>query len=35
METQLKVVGACSNPKYRVYILWALKLMKDVKSIFS
>ena len=34
MET-LKVAGICFEPKLLVYVLWTLKLMKDVKSIFT
>ena len=34
MET-LKFAGICFEPKLRVYVLWTLKLMKDVKSIFT
>lgn len=30
----LKVAGVCFDPHFKVYILWTLKLMKDVSSIF-
>jgi hypothetical protein len=34
--TSLKVLGLSSgDPKFRVYLLFSLKLMRDVKSIFS
>jgi hypothetical protein len=31
----MSVCGVCFDPKFKVYILWALKLMKDMPSIFE
>lgn len=31
----LNLVGVCTNPSLRRYVLWTLKLMKDVPAIFN
>ena len=35
MEKKYKVAGISFDKKFRIYVLWCLKLMKDVPSIFS